>query len=507
MVSNFRKRFHINLRPALETLLDANITRQYRGLAIAWLVGLYIIGIIGFGLFFNWGNFDFLYQDWALITAPRLQFLRTAIREGQLPLHISDSETLHLATTRYLAVADVFISPQFLMLWKLPLPLFCLVDVWLLYSVGFAGLLVLRRKLRYSLVIFTALFLMFNFTGSLLGHFSAGHFNWTGYFFLPWIVWLIFRLLEGDHSWLWTTLVAIVLFSIWLQGDYHQFLYLLILLAGIGVFVPRTFWTVVRTGLATVMVCAFRILPCILAFDKYKQTFVNGYPSLLSIWDNLVNVPDPVSTPFYVNGNLGVALGEWELTVFIGLLGGLFLVYFGFYRGLLHRDAPYKALLAPLGILLLFSLGPVFTLVQKLPIPLVQGERATSRFFCIVLVFGLILGAERLQRWLEDGTQKPITLAASLLGLGLISFDLWQDARIWQITNRGKDFWIYFDRFKWYVKNDYADKIYIWFVFIGLAITLVSLVILGILSWKEHRRNQLRHFDHLDRIQPGQAEA
>jgi len=498
MNTNLQRFLSDVLNPALESLLESNPSRKYRWLTVLWMVSLYAGGLIVFGNFFNWGNFDMLYQDWAQITGPRLQFLQTAIREGQLPLHISDSETLHFETVRYLAVADVFISPQYLLLKWLSLPTFSLVNVGLLYTLGFAGLLVLWRKLRLSPISFTALFLLFNFNGNILAHYSVGHATWGGYFLFPWVAWLVFRLLDGDHSWRWTTLMAVLLFGIWLQGSYHQFLWVLILLAGIGIFVPRTFWTVIKTGLITFLVCAFRILPCILAYSSYKQTFINGYPSLLAIWNNLVNLPNPADALFFVNPGLGGGVGEWELASFIGLIGGLFLIYFGVYRGLLHRQAKYRQLIAPLGAILLLSLGPVFKILLALPIPLVQGERVSSRIFSVVLAFGLILAAERFQRWLDNPPQKLAFLSGCSIALALIGVELWQDFLIWRVSNRLQDFWIYFDPAKWYVNNNYSDTLYIALVLGGLAISIVTILILCGLSWREYRRGKQRFFPETD---------
>lgn len=476
--------------PALESLLESRPDQKYRGLLIAWLVGLYILGIIGFGIFFNWGDFTLEYHDWADITGPRLQFLKTAIRSAQFPLHISDPSTMHGYTLRYLAVPDTFLSPQYLMLLKLPLPLFSLVNVLCLYTLGFAGLLVLRAKLRLSALSFAVLFLLFNFNGHVLAHYNVGHTTWGGYFLFPWFAWLILRLIEGDHSWLWTTLMALVLLVIWLQGAFHHFLWLLILLGATGIFIPRTFWTVVRTGLFTALVCAFRLLPPILLYGKYSASFMNGYPSLFSIWDNLVNIPDALNTPFFRSG-LGEPVGEWELTCFIGLLGALFLAFFGIYRGLVLRKAPYAELILPLGIILLLSLGPTYQILFNLPIPLLQGERVSARMFSVVLVFGLILAAERFQRWLDDAPHKPISVAAGLIGLGIIAVDLWQNMLVWQIPNRLKDFWIVFDMNKWYIQNNLSDTLYLWLVFGGLTISALTLLGLAWLSWRERHPKKI----------------
>ena len=477
--------------PALESLLDSHPSKKYRWLGVLWLTGLFVGGLVLFGHFFSWGNFDMMYQDWSLVTGPRLEFLQKALQGGQLPLHISDAETFHFETVRYFAVADSFASPQYLLLKWMSLPTFSLVNIWLLYSLGFAGLLVLMRKLRLSLISFSALFLLFNFNGGILAHYSVGHTNWGGYFLLPWFAWLVFRLLEGDHSWRWTTLMSIVIFAVWLQGSYHHFVWMLILLMGIGIFIPRTFWTVIKTGLVTFLVCAFRLLPCIVGYSVYKMSFLNGYPSLFSIWDNLVNLPHSLDPVFYINSSLGEGLGEWELASFIGLIGGLFLVYFGLYRGLLHRQARYRALAGPLGILLLLSLGPVSKLLMALPIPLVQGERAATRIFGLVLAFGLILAAEGLQRWLDSTPQKLAYLTGCALALVFIGVELWQDSLIWRVSNRDPNFWIYFNPDKWFVNNNYSDKLYIGLIGAGLVISIVSIVVLCGLSWREYRRERI----------------
>jgi hypothetical protein len=487
MSSNTWLSFSAKIKSASETILESRPLHPCRTLVVVWLVGLYGLGIVGFGQFFAWGNFDMQYMDWSNITGPRLQFLRSAVLEGQFPLQISDTATLQSATNRYLAVPDVIISPQIILLYKLPLPWFSLVDIWLLYSAGFGGLLVLRRKLGLSLLSFSALFLLFNFNGSILAHFSAGHITWGGYFLFPWFIWLVFRLIEGDKSWSWTWLMALLLFVIWLQGSYHQFVYLLILLAAVGIFVPSTFWTVIRTGVFTFIVSAFRLLPAILVATQYRQSFLNGYPSLFSILDNLVNLPSATSTSFsnpYVG--LGQSIGEWEVTAFVGLVGALFLIYFGIYRGLLKGSSPFRTLLFPLGVLLLLCFGPVFQIFQSLPIPLIQGERVAARLFEVVLAFSIVLAAERFQCWLDTSIPKPLTLAGGLLALGLIGADLWQDLTYWSVTNRPLVWWNYFNPANWFVKNDLTDTLYLWLVFGGLAISMTSILVLGWLSWREH---------------------
>jgi hypothetical protein len=454
-------------------------------LSILWIAGLYLLGIFVFGDFFEWGGHTLEYHDWANVTGPRFLFLRTAVKSGQFPMHISDPSTLHGWTLRYLSVADAYISPQLVLLFRLSIQRFNLANVWLLYSLGFAGLLALRARLRLSPVAFAVPFLLFNFNGHILAHYSVGHATWGGYFLFPWFAWLVLRLLDGDRSWRWTLGMAALLFIIWLQGSFHQFVWLLILLALIGIFVRGTFWAVVRAGFFTFLISAFRILPSTLLYGETSTAFINGYPSLYALWDSLVNLEFSVSSPFFIKG-LGEGVGTWETTAYIGLLGGLFLLYFGLYRGLLKRNSPFSPLLLPLGIFLLLCMGQIFNILRTLPIPLLEGERVATRMFSVVLAFGLIFAAERFQRWLDESSP-PLVLPASLLALALIAFELWQDLNIWRISNGDKDFWIEFNDTKWYVKNNPSDTIYYWLVFGGLAISLLTFIVLAFLSWREKR--------------------
>ena len=485
--------------PAGDWLLSSQPPRVHLKRSIAWYAGLFLLGLFVFGNFFEWGGHTLEYHDWANVTGPRFLFLRTAVKSGQLPMNISDPSTLHGWTTRYLAVADAFISPQLVLLYRLSVQRFNLANVWLLYSLGFAGLLALRARLRLSPVAFAALFLMVNFNGHILAHYSVGHATWGGYFLFPWFVWLVLRLMDGEHTWRWTLGMSALLFIIWLQGSFHQFVWLLILLACIGIFVRGAFWAVVRAGIFTLLISAFRILPSTLLYGKASTAFINGYPSLFALWENLVNLPHPINSPYFIQG-LGQGVGSWELTTYIGVIGGLFLVYFGLYRGLLRRDSPFFRLLVPLGIMLLLTMGQIYNLLLTLPIPLLEGERVATRMFSVVLVFGLIFAAERFQRWLDESSPPPLALPASLLGLALVAFELWQDLNIWRISNGSKDFWVEFNDTKWFVKNNPADTLYYGLVFGGLAITLLTFLVLAFLSWRELRAQRTDRKDR-NRIQ------
>lgn len=479
------------LKSLAGALFQAELPKNRRWIAGLGLVSLYIFGLAWFGIFFQKGSFSMEFEDWSRITAPRLQFLRTALKEGQLPLHISDATTMHNATTRYLSVPDTLISPQLVLLYWLPIQWFAIADVWILYTLGFVGLLVLRARFRLALVPFTVLSLLFNFNGNILAHYAVGHFSWGGYFLFPWFAWLIYRLLDGDCTWKWTLGMAGLMFIIWLQGSYHQFIWLLMLLGLVGVLVPRTFWTVLRTGVFTLLMSAFRLLPAILINGHYVGSFDNGFPTLYSVWEYLVNIAAPSEAKFFYMGT-GPKIGAWEMTTFVGLTGAIFLIYFGVYRGLLARKAPFRELALPLGAIFLLSTGSFYNPISSLDIPLLNGERITSRIISVVLVFVLIAAVERFQRWLDASDRKPFLAAGSLLAFSMIGMDLWLNMNVWRIAHAAQYFqWVMYDKNLWFVKNDPSDTIYIWLVFGGLAISVVTFIGLAGLTWRETRRQKI----------------
>lgn len=481
------------LQPApkalFELLFQAQVTGKRRWIVWLWLLGVFLLGLYWFWIFFEHGANTVFFHDWANVTAPRYQFLKSAVQELQFPLHISDPGTFHGYTYRYLSVPDTLISPQLILLGRLAITRFNLYNVCILYTLGFIGLLVLKNKFHISLIPFTALSLLFNFNGNILAHFSVGHASWGGYFLFPWFAWLVFRLLEGDRSWKWTFGMALLLFIIWLQGSFHQYVWLLMLLVLIAIFVPRVFWFVIRAGVFTLVLSAFRLLPSILSYGNYVGGFDNGFITLGVLLNYLVFMASPKEIKYFMPGT-GPSIGSWELTTFIGLVGTIFVIYFGLYRGLLARQAPFRKLMMPLGIMLLLT-GGLYYIVDQLHIPLLGGERISSRMISVVLAFGLIMAAERFQRWLDSSDRKPTLAGASLMAFSMTGLDLWLNLNVWKISDSSRLFdWEYFDPNKWFVKNDYGDTLYLGLVFGGLAISFVTFIVLAVLSWKELRRER-----------------
>ncbi len=424
----------------IDALFHYESERPRRWFAALWLAGLLLVGVALWAKFLNFGRIPLDYLDWAEISGPRLAFLQNAVRTGQLPLHVNESSVLRMNTDRLMSVADMILSPQILLLGLLSIGQFVLANVLILYAVGAAGLLWLRKRFKLSLFAFTALFLLFNFNGHILSHLSVGHANWAGgYLLFPWLVVLTFQLLDGQaekHSWKWVLGLALLLFFMFLNGAFHPFAWSFIFLGLVGLFSWKHMGLILKGLLAAVLLSMVRILPIALESGQLGGEFITGYTTLGHLLQAMLMPTPPWEA---VNPALPFStVGWWEFDLYIGLIGALFLVFFGILRWLSRyraQDALYPSLLLPLLGMLILSVGQIYQIVMLLRIPLLAGERVSSRIVSLPFVFLLVFAAVELQRWL-DKAQPSLPLQLASLGALLLMFnDQWLYIKLWQVTN------------------------------------------------------------------------
>jgi hypothetical protein len=391
------------------------------------------------------------------------------------------------------------------LLYFLSIQKFIIVQTALMFVVGFAGLLVLRKQLKLSPFAFTILFFLFNFNGHILSHYSVGHFSWDSYFLLSWFATLVIELLQSKSvGWAWVTKMTLLMFLIFLQGAFHFFLYSLTFLLVLAIFSPKYFLTVVKTIVASGLISAVRIAPALLETGALKVTFLGGYPMVHDLWDALVT---PTFPGIYNTANgVNAPMGNWEYTIYIGLVGALFLIFFGIYRTLKNdrstsagRDvqtipdaqgSPYRLLLLPCLVFTLFSFNAVFKELRNLlNIPPLTGERVASRLFIFAVLFIIVLAVYELQKWLDSIQISSLIALSSLLLLGFELNDLWQNYQFWGVSYAVTTFTLQ-SRFKqghWIVAN-HPDSPYTIRLTHGLEITCLTIIVLAVLSILDKRR-------------------
>src|SRR4030067_130206 len=419
----------------MEKFLVSSPLLWTRRITWAWLVALYLAGAVLWGYYFSWGRFSLNFHDWAHITGPRLAFLQDALAQGLPPLHISDPYPLGVDTDRFLAIPPQILSPQVILLLILPIGVFVVGNVLLLYSLGYGGLLWLRRKFSLSPLAFTIFFLLFTFNAHILAHFAVGHATWGGYFLFPWSAILVVQLVEGARGLTWIAKMALLLCAIFLQGSFHQFLWALIFLALLAVAKRGYFLPAGGGALLVVLRSLVRILPAASLVGKFSYEFWSGYPTLVDLWQSLVTIyPPGAKTPLLL---MPARLGYWEVNLYVGLAGAVFLLYFGVWRWLRARadHSGYLNLALPVLGLVGMSRGQIFSIIRLAQVPLLEGESVTTRIISLPFVFIIIFAVIHFQGWL-DQPHPSAALVYLVICIGIIISlkDLGQTDRLRQVA-------------------------------------------------------------------------
>jgi len=475
----------VDLKPSFSRTLAA---QKDRYLTWACLLALFLGGAYLWVVFLHFGINLITYGDWAHITGPRLALVRDAMLQGTLPFHAADPKWLK-DIPRYFSVPDVFASPQAILLRFMTVEQFTIVNTLLLYGLGFWGLLRIRSRYHLSLLPFSLLFSLYNFNGNILAHFSAGHANWWSNFLFIWLILWILDAVQNGGGWQWVLKISILLLVIFLQGGYHQFVWSLFFIGIIGLSYPRLFLLMLKTAVASVALSLVRLLPILLVAGQFHTKIFGGYPTLLSIWTTLVVPAEPGQFIQAMRlNNLG-PLGSWELSLYVGLLGALFLLGFGVFYLLKDKQQPdLVRLLLPCAGMLLLSLGWIFShLSTYLPLPILTGEEVSARFIVLPFLTVLALAAIECQRWL-DGRPALVLQWLFAAGLALEANDLALNFHNWQIRLAAKQFPArYFDPNAWHIANDYQDYAYFVALGTGLLLSLLCLAVLIFLSRRETR--------------------
>ena len=466
---------------------DPEAENRHRGFRILWLV-LLLAAVMGcWGYFLNFGDIPFDFHDWAEVNAPRLAFLKDAVTRGQLPLHMPDSSALRSVTDRYLALPDMILSPQVLLLRWLSVGQFVLVHTWLMTAAGYAGLLRLKKRFSLSLLNFTWITLLFFLNGHMLSHYAVGHVTWGGAFLLSWFAELVFSLIDGDSGPAWEAKMAFLLFAVFLQGSFHQFVWCVIFLGFLAISNWHLLFTILRSGIGAGLLSAVRIIPPALQMGAFDDDFLGGYISLIQMGNAFIRNITPADA--FNPRRTGSVQGWWEFDIYIGAVGLLILAA-ALIAWLLirNRDLGFPALICPVAVLILFSYGSNYSLMRFFRIPLFFGERISSRFLFLPFFFIVIAGISALQRFLNAKAYR--TAGNILLGLLIIPAGvlLWNHLQAWRVMEAVKSFpYTYTDLSLKTVAN-HPDRPYTTGLLIGFAVTAATAVLLILRAKKSSRQ-------------------
>jgi hypothetical protein len=315
-----------------------------------------------------------------------------------------------------------------------------MVDLLVLYTLGFVGCLLLMRKYLLSLLPFTLFFLIFNFNGHIVAHLAVGHTAWSGYFLLPFFFLFLLDMLAGNVGRNTSLKVAFILFAMMLKGSFHLYTWCLMFLVILLVFNWRYAGTVLGAIVASAVLSLFKLAPAAYALLGRQEKFIWSYPTFRDLIDAMITIRVESPERLRVWGNAG----WWELDMYVGLIGLVVLIYFGIYLRFSRRhdleDYRFGALDFPMLLMAVLSLSYLHAFLTRIPIPLLRSERVATRFVLLPVVALALVSALRLERTLARIGRSArvwvvgiVTLAVMALSFLDHSF-LWSVARLERVT-------------------------------------------------------------------------
>jgi hypothetical protein len=477
---------------ACERLADAAFRhgedRLSRFVAVIWIAGLYLGGVFLWWYFLNGGAIQLELHDWAEVTAPRYAFLRDAVVTGQLPLHMPNVFALRNVTDRFISVADTNLSPQIVLLRFLDIGQFIVANTVFLYTLGFLGMLALRKRYRLSLVAFSSMFLLMTLNGHISDHLAVGHANWAAVFLMPVLAFQVLDAIGGNASWRWTLATSFLLFFIFLQGAFHTFVHCLLFLAVLALCNRSLLRPLGKVVFFSLMLSMVRILPPLLEASRFDTEFLGGFVSVRDLLSAFVDLRLPVAAQGASDLALS-RLGWWELDYYIGAVGLVFVAYYGLVPFLRRRQDPslFPQLIMPIFLLAALSVGRLYKVFHILSVPLLSSQRVSSRLLIVPLSMLVVLAVLHFQQQLDSRKLGLGTKVAVLGALMLMAQDLWQHFKLWRVVNMGLVFPPVAIDLSQYTVANHPDPPYFAALSAGLFVSLVTFAWLIVASWREKR--------------------
>jgi len=400
------------------------------------LAVLFAGGMIHWLWFLNYGHMSFNHHDWGKEFI-YYSILRHAITSGTMPYHIP---LAFQGTNRFLALPETNLSPQIFLLPLMSVGTFLVLNVLLLYSAGFVGSLLLKRRYGLSLLSFTVFFLLFNFNGHIVAHLGVGHSMWAGYFLLPFLFLFLLELLEGAPWRTSSIKIAFVISAILLQGSFHVYIWCLLFLILLLAFNWRFAKPLVTAIVVSGVLSAYRLLPALFALWGKKEKFVWSYPTPLELLDALTTIREQPPERLRPWGNAG----WWEYDIYVGLVGLALILVFGVWLRFNKREEfdrlRFAALDVPIFAMALLSVSYFQAFITRIPVPILKSERVPMRFIVIPVVLLALLSSIRMEAVLARVKQTFKLRFVAIATLVLMALSFLDHSYLWSIGRLDKQF-------------------------------------------------------------------
>lgn len=391
------------------------------------LLTLFTIGAIYWIGFFSSGNLLLNQNDWVKEDA-YLTTLRFAQVNEVIPWQWN--EPFYHNTDKFLANPEIVLTPDIVLLRWVSNGTFIVIHTLFFYAAGFWASIILSQKLNWKFISFFFFWLLFNFNGHPSAQLAVGHFQWTGYFLIPFFFIFLFKSADTPQNQpffdkapvLGTALIFGLLF---LNGSVHIAIICALFLAATLLFR----WTTVPNIIASILIGFLfglnRLLPAALWFPA-KNTMGQGYPSISALLDGFtaLRLYDSVNS-------LEFGIWDWwEYDFYIGFVAFLLLVVFVMVAFKYPQKPFGPYLFKTAAIFSLLSLGNVYNTINLLNLPFVSIERVPSRFMVMPFIIFLLVSTAGLDKLISRAQKSSLALILSafpfVIGEIGLHFQFWR---------------------------------------------------------------------------------
>jgi hypothetical protein len=423
-----------------------------------------------------------------------------SLRTFTLPYHVPNLPKIVTSTERFLGAVHYTISPQTMLLYFINSQVFTVINLLLMYSVGFFGCILIKRRYKLGLLSFTFLFLLFNFNGYWVEKVTIYGAGYMGYFFMPFVIDTIFRIKDLDQSdikgqYRLGLLLGVFSAAILFQGSFHLFVEIITFIIIWGIVNFRYWQATLASLVATFSLGMVRLLPAAISYGVEPNPHAaiwGGYRHPQQIIDAFVDLRTHLDEPIY---------SWWEYSLYISVIGLFFLVYLGMLAPFLRlewsRFKGWKALVVPCFVILIISFRQWKHFIIPNFIPLLNAESMTTRYMIIPLVIIIFISAINFQGFMERYWQWKKVKYVMFLSISALALFLFNHSRLWRMHKVQNEFYWYnswhegervgHERvvdIQLYINNNMNDTIYIVAFWIGLTVSILSLFLAVWLLWR-----------------------
>lgn len=314
------------------------------------VISCYLLGLLHWVLFLNYGNPTYTYADW-IAFKQIFGAYELAFSAGEIPFHV---QTLYSVeeSYRFFGLPWITAPPQILLLRFIDFQSYIAVQALIFYTLGFAGMCRWGEELKLRNVAWVFLFVLFNFNGSIISRMGIGHMNMAfGLMLIPWLFWILYNLVQADvqnKRRLVVVSLQLVLFLAWIlmNSDLHIYYQMVIVSFVIVLFYPRKIiWWFMGT-LGSLILSVWYVVP-VMMFSDYPSErndylgWAGGYG--VANYGDLYKVDfdspilellifAPLNTIYHLGYSLVLSIDSsldtvWEYNIYLGIPGTLILFF------------------------------------------------------------------------------------------------------------------------------------------------------------------------------------